>query len=185
MKKEPRPCVYHGQTGGLVRVPGQFTGRDSRFARDLIWKEAGIVVSAVSDTTPTHHPTMVSPLDRKSYRVSVREFCTRVFATLGLVQASGSRRTCSSVRSAFCLPAPRISGNLYACNNSERYAHGCAWENVMQRVSNRRPFSFVLVILLEVDSSTWCLATTGCFARGRIVVEIEFLDGEFEEISNF
>lgn len=49
-----------------MRVPGQFTGEIRDSLRDLMWKEAGIVVSAVCDT-PTRLPTMVSPLDRKSY----------------------------------------------------------------------------------------------------------------------
>lgn len=125
---------------------------------------------------------MVSPLDRKSYRASVRE-CTRVFATPGLVQLSGSRRTCSSVRSAFCLPALRISGNLYACNNSERYAHGCAWENVIRMCRIVECFPSCSWSFL-VDFATWCLATTGCSVRGCIVVEIKFLDGEILPLSS-
>lgn len=86
-----------------MRVPGQFTGEIRDSLRDLMWKEAGIVVSAVCDT-PTRLPTMVSPLDRKSYAFVY----VRTLPSLGLVHVSGSERTCSSVRSAFCLPALRI-----------------------------------------------------------------------------
>ena len=131
-----------------MRVPGQFTGRDSRFARDLIWKEAGIVVSAVSDTTPTHHPTMVSPLDRKSYRVSVRELYARV-------RHSWSRSSlweqAVRVRVYVLLSAcPRyvyraICMRVIILSDMHMVARGKTLYRVCRIVE---PFSFVLVILL-------------------------------------
>lgn len=56
------------------------------------------------------------------------------------VQVSGSARTCSSARTfCFLLTRAYVSDDLYAYNNSERYASGCAWENVtrMCRIVDR------------------------------------------------
>lgn len=79
-------------------------------------------------------PTLSSPPSMiENHTQVVRKYLSLLLSLslTGFVQVSGSARTCSSARTfCFLLTRAYVSDDLYAYNNSERYASGCAWENV-------------------------------------------------------